>query len=66
VTIELKTILAKDANGEFRLWACRGAGKGCERNRYRRQQAPCADCFGPLEETMTLGEVAERLKQGDA
>jgi hypothetical protein len=66
MAIELKTILAKDATGKLRLWACRGEGKGCARNKYRRQQAPCADCFGPLEETMTLGEVADRLKQGDA
>jgi hypothetical protein len=62
----LSTILAKDENGKFRLWACRGAGKGCTRNKYRRQQKPCADCFGPLDENMTLGQVVERLKQGDA
>lgn len=66
MTIELKTILAKDAAGEFRLWACRGIGKGCARNKYRRQQAPCADCFGPLDETLTLGQVVEQLKRGDA
>jgi hypothetical protein len=63
---KLSTILAKDANGDFRLWACRGEGKGCGRNKYRRQQKPCADCFGPLDENMTLGQVVERLKAGDA
>jgi hypothetical protein len=66
MSIELNAILAKDSEGEFRLWACRGVGKGCARNKDRRQKAPCSDCFGPLEETMTLGEVAARLKQGDA
>jgi hypothetical protein len=64
--VKLSTILAKDEAGEFRLWACRGAGKGCPRNKYRRQKKPCEDCFGPLAETMTLGEVVDRLKQGDA
>jgi hypothetical protein len=66
VTTELHTILAKDETGQFQLWACRGAGKGCARNKYRRQQKPCADCFGPLDETMTLGEVVDLLKRGDA
>ncbi len=66
MAIELKTILAKDAGGEFRLWACRGAGKGCARNKYRERQKPCDDCAGPLDERMTLVEVAELLKRGDA
>jgi len=65
-TENLSTILAKDDKGKFQLWACRGVGKGCERNKYRRAQQPCPDCYGPLEETMTLGEVVDRLKQGDA
>jgi hypothetical protein len=62
----LKTILAKDAEGEFRLWACRGAGKGCSRNKYRRQQAPCEDCLGPLDEQLTLAQVQAMISQGDA
>lgn len=62
----LNTILAKDESGEFRLWACRGEGKGCTRNKYRRSQTPCSDCFGPLDENLTLQQVADRLKQGDA
>jgi hypothetical protein len=66
MAIELKTILAKDAVGKLGLWACRGAGKGCARNKYRRQHAPCDDCLGPLDETMTLGQVSDRLKQGDS
>ncbi len=63
---KLETILARDAAGKLRLWACRGAGKGCERNKHRRKTKPCEDCFGPLPEDMTLGEVAERLQRGDA
>ena len=63
---ELQTILARDAAGDFRLWACRGAGKGCARNQFRRTQKPCEDCMGPLDENLTLGEVMEKLKQVDA
>ena len=63
---ELNTILAKDERGEFRLWACRGEGKGCARNKYRSSQKPCADCVGPLDEKLTLAEVADLLKRGDA
>lgn len=63
---ELKTILAKDADDNFRLWACRGEGKGCARNQFRSRQKPCDDCMGPLDENLTLGEVMDKLKQGDA
>ena len=64
--LNLNTVLAKDEKGKFRLWACRGTGKGCNRNRYRSSKSPCDDCFGPLDENMTLQQVADRLKQGDA
>ncbi len=64
-TAQLKMILARDATGAFRLRACRGEGKGCKRNRYRKS-VPCVDCVGPLPETMTLGEVHEKLMRGDA
>lgn len=63
---EIDMILAKDANGEFRLWACCGAGKGCARNKYRTQRKPCSDCYGPCDEKMTVGELQDRLKAGDA
>lgn len=66
-TPKLSLILFRDpADQKLKLWACRGAGKGCGRNKYRSRQKPCDDCFGPLPETLTLGEVAERLKSGDA
>ncbi len=63
---DLKLILAHDAAGAPQLWACRGEGKGCERNRYRKSLKPCADCLGPLPETMTLAEVYAKLSKGDA
>lgn len=63
---ELNLILARDDKGEFQLWACRGTGKGCERNRYRQSKAACQDCYGPLPHDMTLAEVQARLQKGDA
>ncbi|WP_375782929.1 hypothetical protein ACE10Z_23735 [Bradyrhizobium sp. Pha-3] len=63
---KLDMILAKDEAGEFRLWACRGEGKGCDRNKYRRSKSPCVDCVGPLDENLTLGEVMDQLNRGDA
>lgn len=65
-TTTLQTILARDAAGKLCLWACRGEGKGCARNKYRSSLKPCDDCFGPLPEAMTLGEVVDRLNKGDA
>ena len=55
-------ILARDREQQVRLWACRGNGRGCNRNRYRKG-VPCADC--PLPEHLTLAEVEERLQRGD-
>lgn len=63
---KLSLILHRDADQKFKLWACRGEGKGCARNKYRSRLKPCDDCFGPLPENLTLGQVVERLKQGDA
>lgn len=62
----LRMILAKDKTGAFRLWACRGEGKGCERNRYRNQMKPCDDCFGPCNEGSTLEEIMDEISRGDA
>lgn len=66
---QLSLILARNQQSprrEFALWACRGEGKGCARNRYRTSKAPCDDCFGPLPEGMTIAEVLKRVEQGDA
>ncbi len=63
---DLKLVMAPDAAGDLQLWACRGAGKGCERNRHRKALKPCDDCAGPLPRTMTLAEVKAKLDKGDA
>lgn len=65
-TDQIKMILARDFSGAWALWACRGEGKGCPRNRYRKRAAPCADCVGPLPYYWTLGQVADHLARGDA
>lgn len=66
MTSKLELILYKNSADKFELWACRGVGKGCKRNGYRDKKKPCDSCFGPLPETMTLGEVQDKLKRGDA
>ena len=63
---KLEMILHKGADGKFSMYACRGAGKGCKRNVTRLRKTPCEDCWGPLDESMTVGEVHERLNKGDA
>jgi hypothetical protein len=59
---EVKLILARDREHQLRLWACRGNGRGCKRNRHRKGVL-CEDCFGPLPEHLTLAEVEERLQR---
>lgn len=55
-----------NAKSNFVLYACRGDGRGCDRNKYRNKGIKCDDCFGPLDDKMTIGEVYDKLKQGDA
>lgn len=62
----LQMILAKDNAGDFRMWACRGEGRGCKRNKYRTSKKPCEDCKGPLDENLTIEEVQKMLARGDA
>lgn len=59
-------ILHRDTDGKLKFWACRGEGKGCHRNTYRKNKAPCADCVKAHDETETLGELQARLARGDA
>lgn len=49
----------------FKLWACRGEGKGCNRNRFRKQKRHCEDCVA-TEDDQTLGEIREKIARGDA
>jgi hypothetical protein len=63
---KLSLIMQRDHTGELRLWACRGEGKGCGRNKFRKQSVHCDDCLGPLPPDMTLEEVHQRLARTDA
>jgi len=63
---KLELILHKDDDSSFSLYACRGQGKGCSRNKYRASKAKCEDCMGPLPEHWTLQQVIDKLKAGDA
>lgn len=49
----------------FRMWACRGEGKGCARNKYRNAKKHCDDCV-PARDEETLGELQKRIAAGDA
>lgn len=49
----------------FKMWACRGEGRGCSRNRYRKQKKHCADCV-MADEKETIGDLQRRLRRGDA
>lgn len=66
---DIKMILERIGPGadaeNFRLWACRGAGRGCKRNLDRRDSKPCDDCVLP-DENETLGDLKKRLDRGDA
>lgn len=63
---DLNLILDRRDDGELAMWACRGEGKGCKRNTFRARKKCCSDCLGPLPDDMTLEQVTQRLKQGDA
>ena len=49
----------------FQMWACRGAGRGCARNKYRERKKHCADCV-LAHENETLEHLHKRLARGDA
>jgi hypothetical protein len=63
---KLSLILHRGVDGQHKLWACRGAGKGCTRNKYRAAKAPCVDCVPAHDERETVGALLERLQRGDA
>lgn len=53
----------------FRLWACRGANKGCTLNQQRSKRARgkrCPDCVPCDDMQETLGHLVDRLNRGDA
>ena len=68
-TPELSFILEKTGDGhstlDFTLFACRGAGRGCKRNKYRQMKIHCPDCV-EANPTETLAKLKSRLARGDA
>jgi hypothetical protein len=65
MTADLTFILDHDDKGNWRLWACRGTGKGCARNKHRAKGKHCGDCL-TTDENETLADVQKRLARGDA
>jgi hypothetical protein len=64
---ELTLIMFKRRNGQYRLAACRGENKGCERmRREKAPKKPCADCIPCEDMNETVEHVLERIKRGDA
>lgn len=65
----LHLIMERVAEGNdascFKLYACRGAGKGCTRNKYRERKIHCPDCVEARNEE-TLEQLESRLRGGDA
>lgn len=47
------------SNGNVRLYACLGDGRGCKRNRFRTVKVACDDCLAALEKE-TVAELMER------
>jgi hypothetical protein len=44
----------------FKLWACRGEGRGCNRNRFRETKVHCDDCVEARDEE-TIGQLIARM-----
>lgn len=65
----LKMILERVAEGStrscFKLWACRGEGRGCARNKFRRRTTRCDDCVETHNEE-TIAALMARMERGDA
>jgi len=51
---------------DYVLWACRGEGRGCTRNRYRSRKTHCEDCVACRDPNETLESIIKRLARGDA
>lgn len=48
----------------FMLYACRGEGKGCQRNKFRAAKKHCADCLPADNPNETLADFRARLQRG--
>lgn len=51
---------------DFALFACRGAGRGCPRNKFRSRKVHCDDCLKADNPNETLVDFKARLERGDA
>lgn len=67
---QLHMILEKLGSGQspadFRLYACRGQGRGCPRNRWRSRKVHCDDCVPATDLNETLEHFEARMRRGDA
>jgi len=66
LTMIMERVAHNGTPDDFALWACRGEGRGCKRNRTRASAKHCDDCVPCSNMGETLGEVIDRLKRGDA
>jgi hypothetical protein len=62
---ELSFIMEKRGK-KFMLFACRGVGRGCPRNKFRSRRVHCDDCVPADDENETLEHFKTRLERGDA
>lgn len=64
---DISLILFRRRNGQYRLAACRGRNKGCEKMRAEKMpKHPCSDCLICEDENETLESVMARIAKGDA
>lgn len=63
---DLQMILVKEDSGEFVLYACISVGRGCERNRHRKNKVQCEDCVRCGDPNETLEQVMKRVRGGTA
>ncbi len=62
---KISMILYRDVDQKLKLWACRGEGKGCARNKFRTAKKPCDDCVPCHDEQETLGDALVRIERGN-
>lgn len=65
ISLILERIGSGNTTADFRLWACRGEGRGCARNKHRTSAKHCDDCVATIV-SETLEELQSRLDRGDA
>ena len=61
---DIEFIMERSGSG-FAMYGCRGAGKGCNRNKYRESKKHCDDCV-LADPNETIGDFKTRMERGDA